>query len=121
MASADEIYVTIKGTGGHGALPHLCNDTVLAASQTIVALQQVKSRLCKPIIPMVLTFGKMLANGSTNVIPDTVQLAGTFRTVDESWRAEAERAYSTHNHTNLCSLWLYCRNRTPRRISLRSK
>ena len=91
MASADEIYITVIGKGGHGALPHLCNDTVLAASQTIVALQQVKSRLCHPTTPMVLTFGKMIANGSTNVIPDEVKISGTFRTVDEIWRAKAKK------------------------------
>ncbi|MFA6582496.1 MAG: amidohydrolase, partial [Paludibacter sp.] len=91
MASADEIYVKIQGKGGHGALPHLLNDTVLAASQTIVSLQQVRSRLCHPLTPMVLTFGKFIADGATNVIPGEVQLSGTFRTVDEQWRAEAKK------------------------------
>ncbi len=90
MASADEIYVNVKGKGGHGALPHLCNDTVLAASQTIVALQQVASRLCPPRIPMVLTFGKIIADGSTNIIPNEVNISGTFRTVDETWRNDAK-------------------------------
>ena len=86
MASADEIHVKIHGKGGHGALPHLINDTVLATSQTIVSLQQVRSRLCHPLIPMVLTFGKMIADGATNVIPGEVLLSGTFRTVNEEWR-----------------------------------
>ena len=90
MASADEIHVTVRGKGGHGALPHLCNDTVLAASQIVVSLQQVKSRLCPPFIPMTLTFGKLTANGATNVIPDEVTLSGTFRTLDEDWRAQAK-------------------------------
>lgn len=90
MASADEIHVKIHGKGGHGALPHLGNDTVLAASQTIVSLQQVRSRLCHPMVPMVLTFGKMIANGATNVIPHEVLLSGTFRTMDEKWRKEAK-------------------------------
>ena len=90
MASADEIHVKIHGKGGHGALPHLVNDTVLAASQTVVSLQQVRSRLCHPLTPMVLTFGKLIADGATNVIPHEVQLAGTFRTVDENWRSEAK-------------------------------
>lgn len=90
MASADEIYITVKGKGGHGALPHLCNDTILATSQTVVAMQQIKSRLCHPTTPMVLTFGKIIGNGSTNVIPDEVRLIGTFRTVNEKWRAEAK-------------------------------
>lgn len=90
MASADEIHVKIKGKGGHGALPHLINDTVLAASQTIVSLQQVKSRLCHPLTPMVLTFGKLIADGATNIIPGEVSLSGTFRTMDEQWRAQAK-------------------------------
>ena len=90
MASADEIHITIRGKGGHGALPHLCNDTVLAASQTIVSLQQVKSRLCPPFVPMTLTFGKLIADGATNVIPNEVTLSGTFRTLDENWRATAK-------------------------------
>jgi hippurate hydrolase len=90
MASADEIHVKIHGKGGHGALPHLINDTVLAASQTIVSLQQVRSRLCHPLIPMVLTFGKLIADGATNVIPSEVILAGTFRTVDEEWRTQGK-------------------------------
>jgi len=91
MASADEIHLKIHGKGGHGALPHLVNDTVLAASQTIVSLQQVRSRLCHPLVPMVLTFGKLIANGATNVIPHEVLLSGTFRTVDETWRAEGKK------------------------------
>ena len=90
MASADEIHVKVHGKGGHGALPHLCNDTVLATAQTLVALQQVKSRLCHPLTPMVLTFGRLVASGAQNVIPHEVQLSGTFRTVDEKWRSAAK-------------------------------
>ncbi|MDR2824116.1 MAG: amidohydrolase [Prevotellaceae bacterium] len=90
MASADEIHVKIRGKGGHGALPHKINDTVLATAQVLVALQQVKSRLCHPLVPMVLTFGKFIANGATNLIPNEVQLSGTFRTLDEKWRQEAK-------------------------------
>lgn len=91
MASADEIHIKIHGKGGHGALPHLVNDTVLAASQTLVSLQQVRSRLCHPLTPMVLTFGKLIADGATNVIPHEVLLSGTFRTVDEKWREEGKK------------------------------
>lgn len=90
MASADEIHLTIHGKGGHGAKPHLLNDTVLAAAQTLVSLQQVKSRLCPPLTPMVLTFGKFIADGATNVIPNEVHLSGTFRTYDEVWRVQAK-------------------------------
>lgn len=89
MASADEIHLKITGKGGHGALPHLCNDTVLAAAQTLVALQQVKSRLCNPFTPMVLTFGRFMAPGAQNIIPHKVQMSGTFRTADEQWRQTA--------------------------------
>lgn len=89
MASADEVHVKVKGKGGHGALPHLVNDTVLATAQTLVSLQQVKSRLCHPLTPMVLTFGKLIAGGAQNIIPHEVQLSGTFRTFDEEWRHEA--------------------------------
>ncbi|MHB9055182.1 MAG: M20 metallopeptidase family protein [Paludibacteraceae bacterium] len=90
MASADEIHLKIHGKGGHGAKPHLGNDTVLAAAQTVVSLQQVRSRLCPPLIPMVLTFGKLIADGATNIIPNEVKLSGTFRTFDEKWRANAK-------------------------------
>ena len=91
MASADEIHVKVHGKGGHGALPHLCNDTVLATAQTLVALQQVRSRLCHPLTPMVLTFGKFVAAGAQNIIPHEVLLSGTLRTIDEKWRNEAKQ------------------------------
>ena len=94
MASADEIHVKVQGKGGHGALPHLCNDTVLATAQTLVALQQVRSRLCHPLTPMVLTFGKFVAAGAQNIIPHEVLLSGTLRTVDEKWRNEAKQHIS---------------------------
>jgi len=89
MASTDEIYLTIKGRGGHGALPQHLNDPIVAAAQVILSLQQVSSRLAPPAIPTVLSFGKVIAEGATNVIPDIVQLEGTFRTMDESWRMKA--------------------------------
>ena len=86
MASADEIYITVKGKGGHAALPHLLNDPVLMASQIITNLQQIVSRSNKPNNPSVLSFGYVNAQGETNIIPDTVQIKGTFRTFDEKWR-----------------------------------
>lgn len=89
MASTDEIYVTVKGKGGHGAKPDKNIDPVLITSHLIVALQQVVSRWSNPATPSVLSFGKVIANGATNVIPDQVTLEGTFRTFDESWRYEA--------------------------------
>lgn len=89
MASTDEIYVTIKGKGGHGAMPHMCIDPVVIMAQIITALQTLVSRQSNPIIPSVLSFGKVLANGATNVIPNEVYMEGTFRTLDENWRAKA--------------------------------
>ena len=89
MASTDEIYITVKGKGGHAAMPHHINDTVLVASQIIVNLQSIVSRLSNPNIPTVLSFGKFIANGATNIIPDEVSIEGTFRTFDEQWRKEA--------------------------------
>lgn len=86
MASADEVHITVKGQGGHGALPHELNDTVLAASQIIVALQQVVSRRRNPFEPMTLSFGKFIADGATNVIPSEVVLAGSLRCMDETER-----------------------------------
>ncbi|MFQ5448082.1 MAG: M20 family metallopeptidase, partial [Saprospiraceae bacterium] len=92
MASADEIYLTVKGRGGHGATPHDCVDPVLIASHIVVALQQIVSRHANPIIPSVLTFGKINSTGgATNVLPNEVKLEGTFRTLDEKWRLEAHR------------------------------
>jgi amidohydrolase len=87
MASGDEVHLTIKGKGGHAAMPHNLNDTVLAACQVIVALQQVVSRLVPATIPAVLSFGRIVGNGATNVIPEKVEMSGTFRIMDENWRA----------------------------------
>ncbi|PZX57982.1 M20 metallopeptidase family protein [Algoriphagus chordae] len=89
MASADEIYVTVKGKGGHAAMPETLIDPVLIASHMIVALQQVVSRAASPKIPSVLSFGRVEALGATNVIPNEVKIQGTFRTLDEDWRAKA--------------------------------
>jgi amidohydrolase len=91
MASADEIYITVKGKGGHAAMPDKNIDPILIASHIIVALQQVISRNCDPRIPAVLSFGKIRGMGATNVIPDEVHIEGTFRTLNEEWRAEAKQ------------------------------
>lgn len=91
MASSDEINLYVRGKGGHAAMPEKHSDTVLAASQIIVALQQVVSRKASPQMPTVLSFGKIVADGAYNVIPDEVSIFGTFRTFDEEWRAEAHR------------------------------
>ncbi|MCH7401499.1 M20 family metallopeptidase [Belliella kenyensis] len=91
MASADELYITIKGKGGHGAMPETLVDPVLIASHMIVALQQVVSRNASPKIPSVLSFGRIEALGATNIIPNEVKIQGTFRTLDEVWRAKAHQ------------------------------
>jgi len=96
MASADEMYLTIKGKGGHGALPHNCIDPILISSHIIVALQQIVSRNSNPTTPSVVTFGKINSTGgATNIIPNEVKLAGTFRTMDEKWRMEAHQLMKT--------------------------
>ncbi|HLW08151.1 MAG TPA: M20 family metallopeptidase [Marinilabiliaceae bacterium] len=87
MASADELYLTVTGKGGHAAMPDKFNDTVLAASQIIVSLQQVVSRIVPATIPTVLSFGRIEGLGATNIIPQKVKLEGTLRTLDEHWRA----------------------------------
>ncbi len=99
MASCDEIYITVKGKGGHGAVPHLTVDPVLIASHMVIALQGIISRNANPTMPSVLSIGKFIANGATNIIPDEVRLEGTFRTFDEAWRAQAkERIIATCQH-----------------------
>lgn len=89
MASCDEIYITVNGKGGHGAMPHQNVDPILISSNLIVSLQQIISRNCPPNIPSVLSFGRIEGLGATNVIPDKVELQGTFRTMNEEWRAKA--------------------------------
>lgn len=89
MASTDEIYITIEGKGGHAALPHQTIDPIAIAAQVIVALQQVISRRSNPVLPSVLSFGKISGGTVNNVIPDTVEIAGTLRTMDEQWRETA--------------------------------
>ncbi len=91
MASADELYLTIKGKGGHGAMPETLIDPVLVTSHIIVALQQVVSRRANPKVPSVLSFGRVIADGATNVIPNEVRVEGTFRTLDEDWRKKAHK------------------------------
>jgi len=88
MASTDEIFLTVKGKGGHGAIPQKNIDPVLIASHIVVAMQQIVSRYANPSMPTVISFGRFIAEGQTNVIPDEVKLSGIMRTFDENWRAE---------------------------------
>ncbi len=90
MASADELYLTVRGQGGHAAAPHrLRADAVLAAAHVVVALQSLVSRNSPPDVPSVLSIGRFLAEGATNVLPEAVRLEGTFRAMDEAWRVQA--------------------------------
>jgi amidohydrolase len=89
MASGDEVYLTVKGKGGHAALPHTLIDPVVIASNIILNLQTIVSRSAPALVPTVLSFGKVEANGATNVIPNEVKIEGTFRTMDEVWRGKA--------------------------------
>ena len=91
MASSNEIFITVKGTGGHAALPANIKDPVLMASKILVTLhEEIKSKTPTGI-PCILSFGKVIADGAMNVIPNQVSIDGTFRTMDEEWRSEAHQ------------------------------
>lgn len=89
MASTDEIYLTVKGKGGHGATPELNVDPVMISAYVLTGLQQIVSRQAPPYIPTVLTFGRIEGLGRTNITPSEVKIEGTIRTFDEEWRARA--------------------------------
>ena len=91
MASADELYFTIKAKGGHAAAPHLTADPILIASHLIIALQQIISRNKNPLSPSVLSICSFQGGHTTNVIPNEVKLMGTFRAMDEEWRFKAHQ------------------------------
>lgn len=88
MASSDELYLTVIGKGGHGAAPELAVDPIVIASHIVIALQQIISRNASPKQPTVLTIGKIAGGTTTNIIPDEVKIVGTFRAMNETWRAE---------------------------------
>lgn len=99
MASADELYITIRGKGGHAAAPQWTADTILVASHLIVSLQQIISRNRNPFSPSVLSITSFQGGHTTNVIPSEVKLMGTFRALDEEWRYKAHdliRHHTTH-------------------------
>ncbi len=89
MASADEIYITVRSKGGHASTPQLTVDTILVASQLVVSLQQIISRNKNPFTPSVLSICSFQGGYTTNVIPSEVKLMGTFRAMDETWRFQA--------------------------------
>ncbi len=104
MASADEIYITIKSKGGHAAAPHLTTDTILVASHLVVALQQVISRNNNPLKPSVLSITSFQGGFTTNVIPSEVKLMGTFRAMDEDWRFKAHEIITKLSHELVSSM-----------------
>lgn len=101
MASADEIYITVKGKGGHAALPHQTVDPIIIAANLLTSLQQIISRNCNPLQPSVLSFGKIQGGHVGNVIPDEVRIEGTLRCMDETWRAKAHTLIQKHTR-ELC-------------------
>jgi amidohydrolase len=95
MASTDEIYLTVKGQGGHAATPDLNVDPIITAAHILTSLQQIVSRNSPTAIPTVLSFGRIIGEGRTNIIPDEVKIDGTLRTFNEEWRAEAHEKITT--------------------------
>jgi hippurate hydrolase len=91
MASTDEILIKVEGKGGHAALPHQTIDPIAIAAQMIVSRQQIISRKSNPIVPAVLSFGKIVGGTANNIIPGVVEIEGTLRTMDEKWRAQAHQ------------------------------
>ncbi len=87
MASADEFRVVLKGKGGHGALPHEANDVVLALSHLVVSLQAIVAREIDPVLPAVVTVGRIQAGTAPNVLPMQGSIDGTFRAPTTEVRA----------------------------------
>jgi amidohydrolase len=87
MAAMFSFDITIKGRGGHGAMPHLCVDALDVGCQVVAALQRIVSRKMNPLRPTVVTVGRFRAGTAFNVIPETAHLSGTARTFDTTtWR-----------------------------------
>jgi len=89
MASCDEIHLTINGIGGHGAVPAKCVNPLSIAAEIILSTEEVLTIEKPHDVPQVISFGRMEAFGSTNIIPSSAILKGTFRTMDEAWRKKA--------------------------------
>ena len=108
MASTDELYIKVKGKGGHAAMPDMNIDPVLISAHLITALQQVVSRNSPPFTQSVISIGKVNAEGATNVIPDEVMMEGTFRTFDESWRNKAHERIEAICHNTALAMGGTC-------------
>lgn len=98
MASADEIYITIKGKAGHGARPHLTIDPIVVSAQVILALQTLVSRNLDPFAHGVITIGSVQGGFAVNIVPPEVKLMGTMRAMSREWRRFAhERIHEIVN------------------------
>lgn len=93
MASTDTLYATIRGAGGHAAMPHECVDPVPVACELVMALQTFIARRVPVADPAVLSITKIEAGSAHNIVPDTVELLGTLRTLSERTRAAARAAF----------------------------
>jgi amidohydrolase len=89
MASADELYITIKGKSGHGARPHFTIDPIVTSAQVITALQTLVSRNLDPFSQGVITIGSIHGGFAPNIIPEEVKLVGTLRSMTKEWREYA--------------------------------
>jgi len=99
MAAADQVYVTVRGRGGHGSKPHLAADPVPVAAEMVLALQSVVTRQFDAHDPVVVTVGRIAAGTTNNVIPETAELAATVRTFSPtSHAAVAERVTRVLEH-----------------------
>jgi amidohydrolase len=91
MASSDEIHLLIQGVGGHGALPEKCVNPLIMGAEFVLKAQELIQEKVPNDMPTVLSFGRFEALGSTNVIPSSAEIKGTFRTMNEEWRTEAHQ------------------------------
>lgn len=93
LASTDTLIATIKGKGGHAAMPHDCIDPIPVACEIVTALQSFVARRISVADPAVLTITQIHAGSSHNIIPDAVRLMGTLRTLSDPTREKARAAF----------------------------
>ena len=91
MASTDYLVITIKGRGGHAAMPHQSVDPIVVAAHTITALQSIVSRVANPLEPLVISITKIEGGSAFNIIPEEVKLIGTIRSLDADLRTMAHQ------------------------------
>ncbi|HEY2493984.1 MAG TPA: amidohydrolase, partial [Paenibacillus sp.] len=86
MAAADEFFIDIKGKGGHGGIPHVSIDSVVAGSALVMQLQSIVSRSVDPLQPAVVTVGTIAGGSAQNIIAEQCRITGTVRSFDEDTR-----------------------------------